>query len=176
MKKKESVNISFSAGVSMLDDYNLTMIELLNQGDKALYISKENGRGRTTYEYEDYKKKQKKILVVDDVMVIVNLIKTRLDFLGYEVEHARDGEEALRKLKVFRPDLMVLDMMLPKVNGLEVLQKIKEDDNLKSLKVIILSGKSREVDVVRGFQLGAKDYVTKPFSLEVLEEKIKKLL
>lgn len=113
----------------------------------------------------------KKILVVDDSIFMVNLIKTRLEHLGYEVKSASDGEEALHSIKAFEPDLMLLDLMLPKISGMEVLRRVSED----SLNVIVVSSKNREHDKFSSLQLGAKAFVTKPFELEDLEEKIKKL-
>ncbi|MDR5659066.1 response regulator [Serpentinicella sp. ANB-PHB4] len=173
---KKEITISFSAGIAMMQDYDVSVTDILKQGDAALYISKKNGRNQTTYQYEEIQTRPKRILVVDDAQIVVNLIKTRLIYLGYEVAYAKDGEEALQKIKSFKPDLMLLDLMLPKVSGLEVLQRIKEETVVNKLKVIVVSARNKEKDILSSFHLGAKDFVTKPFSLEVLEEKIKKLL
>lgn len=119
---------------------------------------------------------RKRILIVDDVILISNLIKTRISNLDYEIEVAKDGEEALEKIALFKPNLILLDIMLPKLSGVEVLKRIKEDKSNQYIKIIILSAKSKDKDILECIRLGADDFMTKPFSLEVLEEKIKALL
>ena len=119
---------------------------------------------------------RKRILIVDDVILISNLIKTRISNLDYEIEVAKDGEEALEKIALFKPNLILLDIMLPKLSGVEVLKRIKEDKSNQYIKIIILSAKSKDKDIIECIRLGADDFMTKPFSLEVLEEKIKALL
>lgn len=119
---------------------------------------------------------RKKILIVDDVILISNLIKTRISNLDYEIEVAKDGEEALEKIALFKPNLILLDIMLPKLSGVEVLKRIKEDKSNQYIKIIILSAKTKDKDILECIRLGADDFMTKPFSLEVLEEKIKALL
>ena len=119
---------------------------------------------------------RKRILIVDDVILISNLIKTRISNLDYEIEVAKDGEEALEKIALFKPNLILLDIMLPKLSGVEVLKRIKEDKSNQYIKIIILSAKTKDKDILECIRLGANDFMTKPFSLEVLEEKIKALL
>lgn len=119
---------------------------------------------------------RKRILIVDDVILISNLIKTRISNLDYEIEVAKDGEEALEKIALFKPNLILLDIMLPKLSGVEVLKRIKEDKSNQYIKIIILSAKTKDKDILECIRLGADDFMTKPFSLEVLEEKIKALL
>jgi len=169
------INISFSAGITMVDDFEVPIQEWLKKADKALYISKDDGRAKTTYGLVKEKSIKKKVLVVDDSPIIVSLVKKRLNHLGYEVESAKDGEEAITKVEDFNPNLMLLDLMLPKKNGIEVLKNIKKDKS-SELIVIILSAKNKEKDIVEAFKIGATDYITKPFSLEIMEEKLRKLL
>lgn len=119
---------------------------------------------------------RKRILIVDDVILISNLIKTRISNLDYEIEVAKDGEEALEKIALFKPNLILLDIMLSKLSGVEVLKRIKEDKSNQYIKIIILSAKTKDKDILECIRLGADDFMTKPFSLEVLEEKIKALL
>ncbi|MCC5912568.1 MAG: response regulator [Clostridiaceae bacterium] len=171
----EEIFISFSAGIAMLQHENMTIKELLDKADQALYHSKEMGRGKTTYNFNKRKRK-KKLLIVDDVPIMGNLIKTRFLSLGYEVDYAKDGVEALKKIDVFQPNIVFLDLMLPKLNGFEVLKQLQEKKNLHKMKIIVISSKNQEEDMLKCLRLGANDYITKPFSLEMLEERAKRLL
>jgi len=114
-----------------------------------------------------------KILVVDDEASIVELIKMELEFEGYLVETAYDGEEALAKARSYHPDLMVLDIMLPKINGYDVCKEIMPELNIP---IIFLTAKTDIVNKVLGLELGADDYLTKPFDNRELLARIKALL
>ncbi|WP_124057876.1 response regulator YycF [Vaginisenegalia massiliensis] len=112
----------------------------------------------------------KKILVVDDEKPISDIIAFNLSNEGYEIEKAYDGEEALSQFEEVNPDLVILDLMLPKVDGLEVCREIRK----KSLvPIIMLTAKDSEIDKVLGLELGADDYVTKPFSNRELIARVK---
>jgi len=117
-----------------------------------------------------------KILVVDDEIYIVHILDFSLGMEGYEVVTALDGEQALEKLKVEKPDLIVLDIMMPKLDGYEVCKAIKSDPETRQIPVILLSAKGRNVDQKMGFDVGADDYITKPFSPRKLVERINQLL
>jgi two-component system alkaline phosphatase synthesis response regulator PhoP len=119
---------------------------------------------------------RKRILVVDDEIYIVHILEFTLTMEGYEVLTAADGEEALRRLEQDRPDLVVLDIMMPKVDGYEVLRRIRADEEFRQLPVILLSAKGRPVDRDTGLEIGADDYIVKPFSPRRLLEKIQDLL
>jgi two-component system alkaline phosphatase synthesis response regulator PhoP len=119
---------------------------------------------------------RKRILVVDDEIYIVHILEFTLTMEGYEVLTAADGEEALRRLEQDRPDLVVLDIMMPKVDGYEVLRRIRADEEFRQLPVILLSAKGRPVDRETGLEIGADDYIVKPFSPRRLLEKIQDLL
>ena len=112
----------------------------------------------------------KKILVVDDEKPISDIIKFNLLKEGYEIETAYDGEEALKKVYQFQPDLVLLDVMLPKLDGFQVCRKIRESFNMP---IIMLTAKEEEVDKVLGFELGADDYITKPFGMRELIARVK---
>ena len=103
----------------------------------------------------------KKVLVVDDEKPISDIIKFNLEKEGYEVVVAYDGEEALQKVESESPDLIVLDLMLPKIDGLEVAKQVRAK---RSTPIIMVTAKDSELDKVLGLELGADDYVTKPFS------------
>ena len=117
-----------------------------------------------------------KILVVDDEENIVKLVSYNLEQEGYEIIKANDGKEALAKIKQEKPDLMVLDLMLPKVDGFDICRKVRKNDQLKNLPIIILSAKEEEIDKILGLELGADDYVTKPFSPRELIARVKAVL
>lgn len=111
---------------------------------------------------------KKSILLVEDEEMTARLILYRLKALGYEVEHVRDGVTGLKTIKEKKPDLVVLDVMLPGISGFEVLQDLDGDADFdsSSIKVIMLTSKSRAEDVSRGFDLGAMEYMPKPFKMD----------
>ncbi|GAB6100567.1 response regulator transcription factor [Halanaerocella petrolearia] len=117
-----------------------------------------------------------KILVVDDEENIVQLVKFNLEEKGYEVVTAYDGQQALEVVKKEDPDLMVLDLMLPEVDGFDICREIRKNDQFNKLPIIILSAKEEEVDKILGLELGADDYITKPFSPRELIARVKAVL
>jgi two-component system alkaline phosphatase synthesis response regulator PhoP len=118
-----------------------------------------------------------KILVVDDEVYIVQILEFSLSRIeGYEVITATDGEEALEKVREGRPDLVVLDVMMPRMDGYEACRRLKAEESTKDIPVILLSAKGRAMDQNKGFEVGADDYMTKPFSPRKLIEKIKTVL
>ena len=119
---------------------------------------------------------RKRILVVDDEIYIVHILEFTLTMEGYEVLTAADGEEALRKVEQDRPDLVVADIMMPKLDGYEVCRRIRKDEEFGHLPVILLSAKGRPIDRETGLEVGADDYIVKPFSPRRLLEKIRDLL
>ena len=120
--------------------------------------------------------RKEKILVVDDEEDILELIRFNLVREGYEVSCAGTGEQALQILKAHPIDLVVLDLMLPGVDGFTVARQIKSDPRLSATPVIMLTAKTEEADVVTGLEIGAEDYVTKPFSPRVLNARIRAVI
>lgn len=114
------------------------------------------------------------VLVVDDEQSIVTLLKYNLEQAGYTVDVAYDGEEALEKVNAVNPELVVLDVMLPKKDGIEVCKQIRSDKNL--VPVLMLTAKDDEFDRVLGLELGADDYMTKPFSPREVVARVKAIL
>jgi len=106
----------------------------------------------------------KKILAVDDERHIVRLVEVNLQRAGYEVVTAFDGREALEKVKAENPDLVVLDVMMPYMDGFEVLKTLKADPSTAEIPVIMLTAKAQDADVFRGWQSGVDCYLTKPFN------------
>ena len=116
------------------------------------------------------------VLVVDDEPNIVISIKFLMKQKGYEVRTASNGEEALQALNEKVPDLILLDVMMPKPDGYEVCQKIRATAKWKDIPVIMLTAKGREVEREKGFAMGADDYITKPFSTQELVAKVQAIL
>jgi two-component system phosphate regulon response regulator PhoB len=119
---------------------------------------------------------KQKILVVDDESEAVELVEFNLKQSGYEVVTAADGEEALKKAKLNSPALVVLDLMLPEIDGLEVCKLLRRDPATAQIPILMLTAKAAEIDRVLGLEIGADDYVTKPFSPRELVLRIKKIL
>jgi len=116
------------------------------------------------------------ILVVDDEADVLELVTYNLRKNGYSVEAAGTGEEAFAKARAKLPHLVILDLMLPGIDGLEVCRKLKNDVKTQNIPVIMLTAKGEESDIVVGLELGADDYVTKPFSPKVLVARVRRLL
>jgi len=118
----------------------------------------------------------KKILIVDDEPNIVMSLEYTFKKNNFEVFIARDGQEALDILKDSQPNIIILDVMMPNVDGYNTLEQIKKDERLKDTKVIFLSAKNKEKDIEKGLSLGANLYMTKPFSVKKLVEQVNELL
>lgn len=119
---------------------------------------------------------KKTILLIEDEEDIAALIKLQAEISGYKLHVETDGINGYRAIERERPDLVVLDIMLPGQNGLDVCRKMKSHPELKNIPVIIISAKNEELDVVLGLELGADDYVAKPFSPKVLFSRVKAVL
>ncbi len=117
-----------------------------------------------------------KILVIDDEPDAVELVEFNLKQAGFTVITAADGAEALRQGRSHQPDLVVLDLMLPEIDGLEVCKLLRHDPTTAAIPIVMVTAKAAEVDRILGLELGADDYVTKPFSPRELVLRIKKLL
>ena len=118
----------------------------------------------------------KKILIADDEHKIIMTLEYAFRKAGYEVFIARDGSEVLQLLKTETPDIILLDIMMPKVDGFTTLKEIKNHENLKKCKVIFLSAKNNPSDIKKGLEMGADDYITKPYSIKKLTERVAELL
>ena len=117
-----------------------------------------------------------RILIVDDEEDILELLRYNISKEGYDVISSENGEEALKAVKTHSPDLIVLDLMMPGIDGLDVCKQLKADAATKSIPIIMLTAKSSESDIIVGLELGADDYISKPFSPKVLLARIKSVL
>ena len=117
-----------------------------------------------------------KILVVDDEPNIVLPLQFLMEQNNYQVDVAASGEEAIEKLMQFEPDLVLLDIMLPGIDGYEVCEIMRLDEKWKKTKIIFLTARGRDIDIAKGLVLGADAYITKPFSNSEVVQKVKELL
>jgi DNA-binding response OmpR family regulator len=119
---------------------------------------------------------RKKVLIAEDESNILVSLEFLMEKSGYEIRTVADGEEALRVAREFRPDLLLLDVMLPLRNGFEVCQLLRESHDSSAMKIVMLTAKGRDTEVAKGLALGADAYITKPFATRELLDTIKRLL
>ncbi len=122
------------------------------------------------------KDKNIKILIVDDEESIRELVGFNIQSIGYSTEYAPDGSEAVKAARLITPSLIILDLMMPGINGLEVCRILKNDTLTASIPILMLTAKGEEEDIIKGLEMGADDYVTKPFSIKVLLARVNALL
>lgn len=118
----------------------------------------------------------KKVLIVDDEPNIAISVEFLMRREGFEVLVARDGEEGLARIRADRPDLVVLDVMMPKLDGFEVCKAVRADPTLAGVRILMLTAKGRAAEISKGLSLGADDYIPKPFATRELVAKVKELL
>ena len=123
-----------------------------------------------------YAMTKERILVVDDEEDILELVRYNLTKEGYQVTGTLSGEEALKKARAEAFDLIVLDLMLPGIDGLDVAKRLKTDEKTRNIPIVMLSAKGEEADIVTGLELGADDYITKPFSPRVMIARVRTAL
>jgi DNA-binding response OmpR family regulator len=121
-------------------------------------------------------REQPVVLVADDEEDILELLVFRLENSGYTVVQAHDGAEALEVARSSRPDLAVLDVMMPKMDGFELTRRLREDEATSRMPIILLTARTQEADVQRGFDAGADDYIRKPFSPQELRSRVQAIL
>ncbi len=119
---------------------------------------------------------KKRILIVDDEDDLRNMLKFRLEAMNYDVSEAVDGQEGLDKARSSKPDLIILDLMLPKIDGFKVCRMLKFDEKHKNIPIIMFTARAQEKDKQIGKEMGADAYITKPFEPDVLLGKMKELL
>ena len=107
---------------------------------------------------------RRRVLVVDDEPDVLLLCRVNLEFEGYEVMEAADGVEAMSRVRERRPDVILLDVMMPRMDGWQVLTELKSDERLRDIPVVMLTAKVQDQDQIRGWSSGASEYITKPFS------------
>jgi len=118
----------------------------------------------------------KKIVLAEDEPQIAKLVEFKLKKEGYQVTWKKNGEESLKAIKEEKPDLILLDVMMPVMDGYEVLRQVKEDEQLRDIPVIMLTARAQERDVVKGIDSGVENYITKPFHPAELLARVKRIL
>lgn len=176
-----ATKITFSAGIAEYPKDGEDVLELIQNSEKALYKAKTMGKNRVEILTEDDTvydpdEKKKRILVVDDDLDIIKLIKAKLQQDNFSVLEAYNGKEAIELTKKFNPDLIVMDIVMPVMDGLEACRILKKDHSTRFIPLILLSGKSSEEDITKGFDLGADDYINKPFSPDELMARVKRYI
>lgn len=117
----------------------------------------------------------KKILLIEDEEIMINLLQRKLSYEGYEVSLAKNGEDGLKLMKEIMPDIILLDIIMPKKGGFEVMEEMQKDDKLKKIPVIIISNSGQPIELDRAKELGAKDWLIKTeFDPQEVVEKVKK--
>lgn len=117
-----------------------------------------------------------KILLIEDERSLIDILTYNLEKEGFEVTSAADGQDGLRRAQTLNPDLVILDLMLPVIDGLEVCRQLRSDPKLPNVRILMLTARAEEVDEIVGFNMGADDYVAKPFKVKPLIHRIKALL
>ena len=118
----------------------------------------------------------KSVLVVDDEPNILLSLEFLMKQAGFEVRTARDGEEAMAAVRESQPDLMLLDINMPRMNGYEVCEQVRADPQFKGMRIVMLTARGRDIEREKGLALGADDYVTKPFATQEVVAKVRELL
>tara|TARA_A100001011_G_C14235211_1_gene810672 strand:+ start:594 stop:1292 length:699 start_codon:yes stop_codon:yes gene_type:complete len=120
--------------------------------------------------------KQRNIVIVDDEKDILDLLKINIERKNFRAHCFQDGESAISYILKNKPDLIILDLMLPGIDGFDICRLLKNKEDTKNIPILILSAKGEEVDIIKGLELGADDYVTKPFSAKVLSARVETLI
>lgn len=162
------------------DAIDIKIIELIKNNDKIsnseISIILGIPEDEVTQRIEKFSDTRSKILIVDDEIDTLLPLQKSLEVEDYLIVGARNGPEALIKAKTELPDLILLDLMMPEMDGYEVCEKLKKDPMTKNIPVIILTAKDAVREKVKGLDIGADDYVTKPFNLKELKARIKSAL
>lgn len=172
------VYVTFSVGITEYNGGDKTLEDILDEADRQLYRSKERGRACTSFVNDaiEITNEKKRVLICDDSSTVSRLINSRLTRLGLETQAVTTGKDALALFSEFKPHLLILDIILPDLNGVDVLKEIRRIAKGQPVKVILISVKSLGAKGQVLSELGYDDYIRKPISLQRLEQSVKRLL
>lgn len=170
-----SVALSFSAGVARVGE-SMAVEDAVAAADRCLYRAKEQGKGRTASTSDRKAPPRRKVLVAEDDELIRLVLRRLLESEGYDVETCSDGAEALEAARRGGHALIVSDVRMPRMDGFELLRRVRELPELARTPVVMLTSMGAEEDVLKGFEMGADDYVLKPFSSQELAARVRRLL
>lgn len=165
-----------AGGVDTLANVQLAGISERCKMIREAVMKREQEEISNTSNEEKSETQKKRLLIVEDESHTLETLTDRLEFAGYEIITAEDGEAGLSKAREEKPDLIILDVMLPKMDGFKVCRLLKFDQKLQHIPIIMLTARSQETDVNLGTKTGSDAYMTKPFDFDVLLEMIKRLL
>lgn len=173
-----NLNVTFSAGIKQVCDLDAGIEQLISDADKAMYYAKRCGRNKVVVYGKglEVQSLKKTLLIVDDENTILKLLSVRLSNIGYNIITAKDGKDAIALAEEIHPDVVLLDLILPDIDGFEVCGQIKENMLTRSTRIIMLTKKRQKKSIVKGLHSGADDYITKPFSMAELEARIMRVL
>jgi diguanylate cyclase (GGDEF)-like protein len=173
----QSINIKFSGGITSIENSTSVPLDIINKARLELKIAKSTNLS-TIYPKntgDDLENSQKSVLIIDDMNSIIFLLKKHLEEFGFKVDFASDGEKGLEKALKTQPDLILLDIILPKIGGIDILKKIRQNRKLNSTKIIIISSRNNSSIINNYYELGANYYLGKPISLHKLQKIISEL-
>jgi diguanylate cyclase (GGDEF)-like protein len=168
-------SLTFSSAICTIKNPDENLENIIQTLFETLSKSKKIRKEKISVIGKISEPKKHKILIIEDLSVTAYLIKKYLERLNCEIIFASDGVEGLNKCIKEKPDIVLLDLMLPKMNGYQVCKKIKENPETKELKIIVLSSKNSKNDIMKCYNMGIDDYISKPFSMSILVERIQYL-
>ncbi|MDP8242713.1 MAG: response regulator [Candidatus Hinthialibacter antarcticus] len=171
----DSITLTFSAGIASVSAPQ-PVDEAVLKAQRFCYLAKSEGRNRIAIEQESTREAKKTLLLAEDDELIASIIKHRLGREGFEVAHFTDGESALNAAQERLYSIVVLDVKMPVMDGFEVLSRLRETSEYAKRPIVLLTAMGSEKDIVRGFKLGANDYILKPFSPVQLLARVQRLL
>ena len=170
----ESFHITFSAGVVNVTP-GVSVEDAINEADRYLYLAKERGRNRVLSALDEVSQTKTAILLIEDDRTIAAIVLDRLKLEGIHTLHARNGQEGLSMVDNCDISLIILDIVMPVMDGFEFLERLSKIPNRKKVPILILTAMGSKEDIVRGFKLGADDYMLKPFAPSELVSRIRHL-
>lgn len=170
-----TLQVTFSAGVAAVQP-TMTVDEAVSEADRHLYLAKQGGLDRVVSPADRVEAPARKVLLVEDDEMIREVIRQLLEREGYEVTECNDGSSALRSAYENTYSIILSDILMPQLNGLELLRRLREMPETEQTPVVMLTSMGKDEDVHRGFELGANDYIVKPFSPSELLSRVRRLL